>query len=167
MNDALFYIFAVIAAAGAVFTVTRKSPLAAALSLAVSMIGLAGLFLLLQGYLVFVLQILVYAGAVVVLIIFVIMLLNLRAEAVEHLNLSWRKAIPGVVLGGALLVILLSAVRGLPQFPAEVDAEFGTVEGVGQLLFSRFAFPFEVLSLVLLVAIVGAVVLARKGGDEE
>jgi NADH-quinone oxidoreductase subunit J len=165
MNDILFYILAAVCAVGAVLTVTRKSPLAAALSLAVTMIGLAGLFLLLHGYLVFVLQILVYAGAVIVLIIFVIMLLNLREKVVKLQRLPWKRAIPGIILTLALFVILWRAAAGLPGFPSDVPEGFGTVEGVGGELFIRFAFPFEVLSLVLLVAIVGAVVLAKKGGD--
>lgn len=165
MNDALFYIFAAVSAVGAVMTVTRRSPLAAALSLAVSMIGLAGLFLMLHGYLVFVLQILVYAGAVVVLIIFVIMLLNLQEKVLKSSRLGWKRAVPGAVLSLALLVMLWRMADGLPGFSSELPEGFGTVEGVGENLFVRFAFPFEVLSLVLLVAIVGAVILAKKGGD--
>ena len=159
-----FYIFAAISAVGAVLTVTRKNPLASALSLAVTMVGLAGLFLLLSGFLVFVLQILVYAGAVVVLIVFVIMLLNLRDDAVRSSSLSWRRAVPGAVLASGLLAVFWKVSEGLPRVSSSVPDRFGTVEGVGTLLFTKFAFPFEVLSLVLLVALIGAVVLAKKGG---
>jgi NADH-quinone oxidoreductase subunit J len=165
MTGLPFYIFALVSAVGAVLTVTRKNPLAAAISLALSMVGLAGLFLLLHGYLVFVLQILVYAGAVVVLIIFVIMMLNLKQPASGVRRLSWKGALPGVILSLLLLYLLWRPLAGLPGFPAAVPASFGTVEGIGEALFSTYAFPFEVLSLVLLIAIIGAVVLAKKSEE--
>jgi NADH-quinone oxidoreductase subunit J len=160
-----FYILAGISALGAVLTVTRRNPLAAALSLALTMIGLAGLFLLLQGYLLFVLQILVYAGAVVVLIIFVIMLLNLQERGLDLESLRWRAAVVPLVLLVALFLLVVGALKALPPFPEEAPPGYGTVAWVGEPLFTRFALPFEVVGLILLVAIVGAVVLAKKGGD--
>ncbi|MBU1698601.1 MAG: NADH-quinone oxidoreductase subunit J [Candidatus Eisenbacteria bacterium] len=165
MTGLPFYIFALISAIGAVLTVTRKNPLTGALCLALTMIGLAGLFLLLHGYLVFVLQILVYAGAVVVLIIFVIMMLNIREPVVRLQRLYWKRALPGGVLSLVLLYLLWRPLQNIPDFPPSISDSFGTVERVGVEIFTRYAFPFEVLSLVLLIAIVGAVVLAKKSED--
>jgi len=134
---------------------------------AISLIGnffcLALLYLLLKAQVLAVLQIVVYTGAIMVLVIFVIMLLNLGDETKLTEKFDVRK-IAGVVLAtGFLLEMLYLFATGDADVPQSANAqEIGTIEAMGSAIFSRFLLPFEVTSLLLLAAIVGAVVLAKK-----
>jgi NADH-quinone oxidoreductase subunit J len=162
MELVIFYILGGVSVIGALFMVTRKSPLAGALALVVSMAGVAGLFALLHAEFIFILQILLYAGAIMVLIIFTIMLLNLSPEEIEERPVGKVKSVlivAACVVGfiGFLRVILL-----LPEGVPFVAPTFGNIEEVGSLMLSRYLFPFEIISVLLLVAIVGVVVLAKK-----
>jgi NADH-quinone oxidoreductase subunit J len=163
----LFWSFAFITVVTSVGVVIARNPLHSALSLIGSFFALAGLYVLLGAHLLAALQILVYAGAVMVLFIFVIMLLNLKEEELGTSKTTAMKLLGGVGIagGGALLtavglrnysVASGSVVRDLGGEPG-----FGTVEAVGRLLYSTYLLPFEVTSLLLLVAIVAAVVVAK------
>ena len=157
-----FYIFAVLAIAGALLMVTRKNPLASAFSLIVSIAALAGLFAMLLAEFIFVLQILVYAGAIMVLVIFTIMLLNLSKEELQEAPVG---RMQGVVLILICAVAAYGFIMVLSQIPASdipVTAGFGEVEGVGKLLLGKYLYQFEVISVLLLAAIVGVVMLAKK-----
>jgi NADH-quinone oxidoreductase subunit J len=159
----LFWILAGLSVVSALVTVTRRNPLASALGLAVSLVSVAGLFAMLHAHLLFILQILVYAGAIIVLIIFVIMLLNLgdrdlKALGVQPVKFGLAAAVCSV---GAILV--LSAVRGLPPLRAKVPPTFGTAADVGHALFGPHIIAFEIVGLILLIGIIGAVILAKKG----
>ena len=164
MNPVLFWMLAAMAVVSAGFVIAKRSPLGSALALAVNMVALAGLFAGLSAAFLFVIQILVYAGAVVVLIVFVIMLLNLGQEETRG------RLVPRAKLIGSAAVCLLAAallVRAvmageLPP-PAELPPGFGTIEAISGALFTRFLFPFEVVGIILLVGLIGAGVLARKG----
>lgn len=163
MEKFFFFVFAAIAVIGAISTVVRKNPLTSALSLVMTFVALSGLYFLLHAPFVGVLQILVYAGAIMVLVIFVIMFLNLHETHLEEERLSK----PGLILSLFLLVPLGALCIGVvtgnaPKSLPEISKNFGTIESVGSLMFSKYMFQFEAVSVLLLAAIVGSVVLAKK-----
>jgi NADH-quinone oxidoreductase subunit J len=166
MDVILFLTFAIIAVACAINLVVQTHPIASAISLIGVMGSLAVLYLLLGGPFIAAVQVIVYAGAIMVLFVFVIMLLNAGAERRSGRSLVAR------YLGVPLLVVLLGLLSFLIQAmlpPSEVVkfGEFtgGTAAAVGRELFTRYLLPFEVTSVLILVAILGAIVLARKEID--
>jgi NADH-quinone oxidoreductase subunit J len=141
-----------------------RNPVYAAMNLVAAFFFMAGIYVLLTAHLIAFMQILVYAGAVMVLFLFVIMLLSLGDE---HLRRERRGAMQYVGAIGAisLLAVLASAIARVPDKAMGALAQpdrFGTVKAVGQVLYTDFLLPFEVTSLLLLVAIVGAVVVAKE-----
>ncbi len=160
----LFVLIAILAIGSAVATITRRNPVAAALFLVLHFASLAALYLFLSAQVLAVLQILVYAGAIMVLILFVIMLLNLGKE--EQLAERFQpRAIFALIFGGLLLLFLVVALTAVPiAYPemAAKAAEIGTIGALARELFTTYLFPFEAVSLLLLVAVVGAIVLAKK-----
>jgi NADH-quinone oxidoreductase subunit J len=163
--DFLFYLFAALAVAGALgMLLNTRNAVAGALSLVGTMVSLGAIYVLLDAYLIGVLQILVYAGAIVVLFLFVVMLLNLRQDEFSPERLRFTKTL-GVVIGalvGLELLLLLPAALG-PA--AEIPADFGGYRAVGTALFTDWVLAFEVTSLLLLAAMVGAVILAKRRID--
>lgn len=166
VDTVLFYIFALLVLGGGVMTVTRRNAVHSALWLIVSLLGTAGLFLLRQAEFLFAVQIILYIGGVVLLILFAVMLVNLDETAkLRQFNKQWWVALACVVVVGAELVYVLR--RGLGSFVLAEGAAPGTsVEGnterLADVLFSEYLLPFEIASLLLLVAIVGSVVMAKK-----
>ena len=162
MQLALFYLFGGIAVVSAIAMVVNvRNTVAAAMSLVITMIALAAVYVLLEASLVAVIQIMVYAGAIVVLFLFVVMLLNLRRDEFPPV----RQRILRVLVVGVGVGILFQFLRLLPgsfEESATVPAGFGGYESVGRALYIDFVLPFEVTSLLLLAAIVGAVVLAKR-----
>lgn len=158
----LFYLFTSLMLIAALLVVTLRHPIASVLSLLVSMFCLSGLFVLLGAYFVAAIQILVYAGAILVLFLFVIMLLDLGNQTLARTRQHvW--AVAGWLLGGALLYQLCAIIRrGEAHLLPTPEATFGTTEQIGRLLFTDYLLPFEWTSFLLLAAIVGAVVLSRK-----
>jgi len=158
-----FFVFSVPLVATALGVVVSRSPVFAAMNLVAAFFFMAGIYALLGAHLIAFMQILVYAGAVMVLFLFVIMLLSLGDE---HLEPERRKPIQyaGVLGAVALCAVIVAVTARLPETAAAVaDPErFGTVKAVGQVLYTKFLLPFEVTSLLLLVAIVGAVVVAKE-----
>jgi NADH-quinone oxidoreductase subunit J len=166
MDSILFLIFAAIAVACAVNLVLQKHPISSALSLIGVMGSLAALYLLLGGEFIAAAQLIVYAGAIMVLFVFVIMLLNAGTENVVHRSL-WPK-----YLGVPLLVALLGFVGYIVQkvLPPSEGVRFGAFRNgspleIGKALFTSYLLPFEVTSVLILVAILGAIVLARGEVD--
>jgi NADH-quinone oxidoreductase subunit J len=160
----LFYILAAGGIVSAILVVTRRNPIISAICLIVNFFCLAGLYLTLHAQFIAVIQILVYAGAIMVLFVFVIMLLNLGDERKLKDSFSWKKVVAGS-LGFGVLMELIYILMGQPQSQTNEmlhAAEIGTVEAIGSVLFTRFLFPFEITSLLLTAAIVGAIVLAKK-----
>ena len=168
MTTTIFWAFAAIAVGSALLCVTRRSPIASALWLVLTLFALAALFVLLDAQFIAVLQVLVYAGAIMVLFLFVIMLLNLgRAGPSDRKGaLAW---VVAAALGAGLLVPLAGLARAGP--PAAIQLPEGTmaalqqqgmVGAVARPLFETYLVPFEITSLLLLAAIVGAVVLAKR-----
>jgi NADH-quinone oxidoreductase subunit J len=141
-----------------------RNTVAGAMSLVVTMISLGGVYVLLEAYLVGVLQILVYAGAILVLFLFVVMLLNLRGEAFGPERQGFAKLL-GVAVVGVLLVEFLWLLPGAFGPPAALPEGFGGYRAVGLSLFTDWLLAFEVTSLLLLSAMVGAVVLAKRKID--
>lgn len=162
MQLALFYFFGGIAIVSAIAMVVNvRNTVAAAMSLVITMVALGAVYVLLDAQLVAVIQIMVYAGAIVVLFLFVVMLLNLRRDEFPPV----RQRIMRVLAVGVGVGILFQFLRLLPgslRAPAELPAGFGGYESAGRALYSDFVLPFEVTSLLLLAAIVGAVVLAKR-----
>lgn len=160
----LFLILGIMAVVSALNVITRKSPITATMFLVMHFLSLGGLYLTLQAQFMAVIQVLVYAGAIMVLVVFVIMLLNLGKEESLSEKLKSREAIGvtlSIFLGGAIIYALTRTMH-TPSTAATTALEYGTIEGVGRALFTTYIFPFEMVSLVLLAAAVGAVVLTKR-----
>ncbi|MDD2707013.1 MAG: NADH-quinone oxidoreductase subunit J [Verrucomicrobiae bacterium] len=159
MTAALFYIMGLAMLGFGVAVITSRNPVNSAMSLVLLLAAMSGLFVLLGAFFLAAVQVLVYAGAIMVVFLFVIMFLG-PDEGVRR-RLHWFGAINGLLVVVALLYAFFTlAGKQPPMIGAEGRA--GTVESLGRLLFSKYLLPFEVASVLLLVAIVGAVVLARK-----
>jgi NADH-quinone oxidoreductase subunit J len=160
----VFWILAAMIVGFALFTITRKNPITAVMSLVASFFGLAAMYATLSAHFLAVIQVLVYAGAIMVLFIFVVMILN--REEVTPLSLRPMRVL-GVLAGVYLFVKFVDVVVAMPLGTAPVPSDtFGTVESVGDLLFRDFLYPFEAISVLLLVAIVGGVVISRSHQKE-
>jgi NADH-quinone oxidoreductase subunit J len=162
-------ILLIIFAAGAVFTaimmVTRKSPVTSALFLVANFFCVSVVYLFLRAQFIAIIQILVYAGAIMVLFLFVIMLLNLQDENKLTETLGYKK-LTGIILAVFLFNLISITVffnfrNKLSTYHPSAEQQ-GTIEEVGRQLYTSFSFPFELVSFVLLAAIVGAIVLAKK-----
>ncbi len=160
----MFSLFAIGAVASAVFTITRKNPVSSAMSLVAHFFMLTGLYLTLQAQFVAAVQVLVYAGAIMVLVVFVIMLLNVGKE-IENPQRGNLRTTLGALMGVLLVVLIGVAVLARPtgrlSLP-DTAAEIGTTEAIGQSLFTTYLFPFEAVSLLLLAALIGSVILAKR-----
>ncbi len=158
-----FYIFTSLMVLAALLVVFSRQPVYSVLSLLVVMFCLASLFVMLGAYFVAALQILLYAGAVLVLFLFVIMLLNLEPEALARMRVFTLRTI-GTAAALVLFCLLWKIVRASgdgPSFSSDTPAG-GTVESIGRLLFTAYLLPFELVSFIILAAIVGAVTLAKQ-----
>ena len=159
----LFFVLAVPLVATALGVLLARSPVYAAMNLVAAFFFMAGIYVLLTAHLIAFMQVLVYAGAVMVLFLFVIMLLSLGSEQLEVEQLKKAQWL-GFVLGGGGLMVLLAWISREVAFAgmATVPTDFGTVKAVGRALFTQYLLPFEATSLLLTVAIVGAVVVAKE-----
>ncbi len=161
----VFCILTAMIAFFAIFTITRKNPVTAVMSLVATFFGLAAMYATLSAHFLAILQVLVYAGAITVLFIFVVMILN--REEVTPLSFRPMRVV-GVLAVGYLFVKFAGvAAVGMPTVvPSAPSDSFGTVAAVGDLLFRHFLYPFEAISILLLVAIVGGVVISRSHQKE-
>jgi NADH-quinone oxidoreductase subunit J len=157
----LFVSTAIFAMAGALITISSRRPLRAAIGLLVHIISLAGMFLTLHAELLAALQLLVYAGAIVVLFVFVIMLIGPAAEVdVMEGRVSLRALSIALTIGIVLVVSTSVAYFDVPWGVASED--FGTVQGLGTAVYKQALVPFELISITLTVAIIGAIAIARS-----
>ena len=166
----LFYLFAAIAVVASLLVVAQRNPIYSVLLLVASFGALSGLYVLLDAPFVAAIQIIIYAGAIMVLFLFVVMLLNAPHEETEFDERVHPLLRPGPMRFGAFLAVLLAvelvwALRRNISTEAQGAAGDTSVAAIGRALFTTYAFPFEVTSLLILVAMVGAVVLARPGGQ--
>ena len=159
MEAFLFWIFSIVAVGCGAMVVWHRNAMGSAIYLVITMLCLAGLYGLLQGAFVAILQVLIYAGAVMVLMLFVIMLLSSRAETSEREGSLPAWVVLGVV--GLIIVIKMATLLHLGA-PRALSEGFGTIQGVGALLFGAYVLPFELISVLLLIAIIGAVILAKR-----
>jgi NADH-quinone oxidoreductase subunit J len=168
LEQTIFLILAFAAVFTSVMTITRRSPVAAAMWMVSHFAMLGGLYLTLKAQFIAVIQVLVYAGAIMVLVLFVIMLLNMTSSPLGAKRSLLMRAVTlgaAAALGLEIIAIVWSGTSSGPQgLPASALA-VGTVESIGTVLYTTYAFPFEAVSFVLLAAIIGAVVLAKKKLD--
>ncbi|MEW6665867.1 MAG: NADH-quinone oxidoreductase subunit J [Thermodesulfobacteriota bacterium] len=152
------------AVVSALVMVTNRKPVSAAMSLIVTMFCLAGLYVLLDAHLMAALQIIVYAGAIMVLFLFVIMLLNIQEKEGSIPAHTILLQAVAIVVVGAIFLGVMNLVK--VDAPTAALGEFGTTKGVGKMLFTTYLLPFEIASVLLLAAIVGAVILAKRRIDD-
>jgi NADH-quinone oxidoreductase subunit J len=165
IDTVLFYVFALLVLGGGVLTITRRNAVHSAISLIVSLLGVAGLYLLQSAEFLFAVQIVLYVGGIMVLFLFVIMLVNLDEAAKERqFNRQWAVAIAATLAVGGELAYFLYRGKGAFQFPVgnAPEPSAGNVQLVADSLFSEYLLPFEIASVLLLVAVVGSVVMAKK-----
>jgi NADH-quinone oxidoreductase subunit J len=163
MQDVLFYLFAFLTLVFGFLVIANpfsRNPVTSAMFLVLTIVSLAGLFVLLHAFFLAAVQVLVYAGAVMVLFLFVIMLLDLRAE--EHRRIKVLAVIGGLTSAGAILAIFLRMLWLTPLGANEAPTLDGGTLALGKLLFSQYLLPFEIVSILLLVAMVGVVLLSKK-----
>ena len=164
MPSFLFWIFALVMLGFGAAVVINRNPIASALSLVICFMGLSALFMSLDAFFIGIIQVLVYAGAVMVLFLFIIMLLDLRAETRRKTNLV-------AVVGGSAVALVfflqvylvigqLSAAK--QPFPALSSPKMDDVHSVGLLLFSNYNLPFQIIGVLVLVATVGVIVLSKR-----
>jgi NADH-quinone oxidoreductase subunit J len=168
MEKALFIIFAVVAVGSALNILVQRNPLYSALSLIGTLVSLSALYIMLRAQFIAAIQVVVYAGAIMVLFVFVIMLLNApkdQPQIDKQKGLRYL-AIPlaGLLLAEAFYVVSRVQDRQMPQLDDSHSA-IGTTWSIGTALFTDYLLPFEVTSVLILMAVVGAMVLARREGD--
>lgn len=164
MQDLLFYLFAAATLLCGVLVVVNpfsRNPVTSAMFLVLTIVSMAGLFVLLHAFFLAAVQVLVYAGAVMVLFLFVIMLLDLREE--EQRRIKGAGAVLGVVIVGTIYAVLLRTFGSLSAAGGAAAPQLeGTTAALGKALFQGYVLPFEMISLLLLVAMVGVVLLSKK-----
>jgi NADH-quinone oxidoreductase subunit J len=167
-ENILTIFFAVAAVASAIIMITRRNPVNSVLFLIVNFFCISAIYLLLKAQFIAIIQVIVYAGAIMVLFLFVIMLLNLQDESKLTENITYKK------LTAIILTVLLFAVLSITTYFAFLDKytkindkaeQMGTIESIGKELYTTYSFPFELVSFILIAAIVGAIVLAKKKTD--
>ena len=164
----VFYAFASVLLVSGLLVITSRNPVHSALFLVLAFCSLAGVYLLLHAEFVAMVQVIVYAGAIMVLFLFVIMYLNLKRDVEHGVHIALRRG-AGWILGALLIAEgwLLLGRRWAPG-PVSTDATLaapvGNTQAIGQALYTRYLFPFEITSMLLLVAMVGAVVIAKGRG---
>ncbi|MDD5675937.1 MAG: NADH-quinone oxidoreductase subunit J [Chitinivibrionales bacterium] len=165
LREIFFFLFGGTAVLCGLFMLTRKSALSGAVSLVVCFLSFAGLYAMLDAPFIAAMQVLVYAGAIMMLIIFVIMTIDLSAEE----RRAEKPVIVGGIIAGAIVAAAIAlysiTVRGLPHITGAARID-GSVTHIGAVMFSKHVLNFEMLSLLLLVALVGAVVLGKKKAKE-
>ena len=167
--EILFFLFATIAVVAALNVILQRNPIYCAIGLIVTLCSLAGLFLTLSAQFIAAIQIIVYAGAIMVLFVFTIMLLNVRSEEAKvdrQKFLRWLAVPLFLALLGEVYYVVRTVNNPPPQIPATGTAPpveiLGTVESIGREMFTSYLLPFEATSVLILMAIVGAMLLARR-----
>ena len=168
LDTLFFYIFGAMTLIGGLFTITRRNAVHSAISLIISLLGVAGLYLLQQAEFLFAVQIVLYVGGIMVLFLFVIMLVNLDQAAKERqFNGQWLVALAAVAVVAAEIGYFLYRGRDAIHIAEPVGLQAvatgpGNTEQIADALFQNYLLPFEIASILLLVAVVGSVVMAKK-----
>lgn len=161
MSQYIFYFLSFLAILSALMVVISRNPVHSVLYLIITFFAIAGHYVLLNAQFLAAVHIIVYAGAIMVLFLYVIMMLNLNAEVEPHKSAIQK--IAATVAGGILMIVLVGALRNV--YPSQTNAignDAGLVKNLGHTLFNDFALPFEVSSILFLAAMVGAVMLGKK-----
>lgn len=162
MEQIIFFLVAFVAVASAVYFVFARNPMYSILSLIVTMFSIAGLYVLLNAQFLGIVQIIVYSGAIMVLFLYILMMLNLNKEDEGKKNTILKFV--GVFTVGILLIGMLGAYKGLTlqNVAGNVDSSVGLTKNLGKLLFNEYVLPFEVASVLILAGIVGATLIGKK-----
>jgi NADH-quinone oxidoreductase subunit J len=164
MSPILFWFFALMMLVFGAAVIINRNPVASALSLVVSFLALAALFMSLDAYFIGIIQVLVYAGAIMVLFLFIIMLLDLRVEKIRKIN--WIATGGGAAVALALMIQIASVIGSLSTarqtFPPLTPSTSDDVHHIGLTLFGNYNLPFQVIGVVVLVATIGVVMLSRR-----
>lgn len=162
ISQYIFYVLSTLAIFSGLMVVFSKNPVYSVLYLILCFFSIAGHFVLLNSEFLFIVQLIVYAGAIMVLFLFVIMMLNLNREVEPHKSTLWKLA--GVVAAGLLMITITGAFKSTDALmnAGTYDKSISTIRTLGKTLFTDFAMPFEVSSILFLAAMVGAVYLGKK-----
>lgn len=163
-NEIIFVILAIVSVVSAIVMISAHRPIDSALSFIVTLISIAALFALVNATFLFVVQIIIYAGAILSLIIFIIMFLNIKDENLpdEKYKNYWLLA-TSVIIAPFSAILIDLILRSDIVASTVSDEKFGSIKDVGMTLFSKWVLPFELVSILLLVALVGAVTLSKRG----
>jgi NADH-quinone oxidoreductase subunit J len=155
-----FYFLSFLAVLSALMVVFSRNPIYSVLYLVITFFCVGGHYLILSAEFLFAVHIIVYAGAIMVLFLYVIMLLNLNKENEEHKSNLWKVA--AIISAGLLMLVLIAALKGVETYTVNfAHKDIGLVKTLGKLLFNEFLLPFEIVSILLLAAMVGAVMLGK------
>jgi NADH-quinone oxidoreductase subunit J len=161
ITQILFWTLSIIALFSAVMVVTSKNPVYSVLWLIITFFTISGHYILLNAQFLAIVNIIVYAGAIMVLFLFVIMLMNLNKDTEPQKN-RWMK-LAGAVAGGSLLLVMVAALRSTERQMTELGSgDIGLIQNLGKVLFTEFVVPFEIASILFLSAMVGAVVIGKR-----
>jgi NADH-quinone oxidoreductase subunit J len=159
VTDLLFWVFAALTLVCGLLVIVSRSPVTSAMFLVLTIISLSGLFLLLHAFFLAAVQIIVYAGAVLVLFVFVIMLLDLKEE--QRRKIKFYGVVAGVVAVGGILSAFMNSLASVKP-PAAAPQLEGDTASLGLMLFTKYTLPFEIVSVLLLVAMIGVILLSKK-----
>ena len=163
MADLIFIALAILAIGGAIAMIVYANPMYSALGLLITMLSVAGMFALLNATFLFLVQIIVYAGAVMTLILFILMFLNIKEEDLPKEPNKYKFIIFGAFIMIPLNILILKAVSKLPSKDLSIsNTDFGNIKPLGMELYNNWIIAFELISILLLVALIGSVVLAKK-----
>jgi NADH-quinone oxidoreductase subunit J len=161
IQEILFWVLAIIAIGCALGVILSRNPISSALFLIATFFAVSGNYLLLNAQFLFIVNIIVYTGAIMVLFLFVFMLMNLDADTEPQKNRLIQLA--GVISGGILFMVLLASLRTASMMPIEKEAtDIGLIKNLGKVLFTNYVLPFEISSVLFLSAMVGAIVIGKK-----
>ncbi len=161
MIDKVFYFLSFLAILAGLMVVFTKNPVHSVLYLILAFFAIAGHYILLNAQFLAVVHIIVYAGAIMVLFLFVIMFLNLNAETEPQKPIFYKFI--GVILSGVLLTLFVGAFRKLDPIYSDLpQTDIGLIKNLGIVLFNEFTLPFEIISILLLAAMVGSILIAKK-----
>ncbi len=163
VTEVLFYFLSALALGSAIMVVLSKNPVHSVLWLIVTFFAISGHYIMMNAQFLGIVNLIVYAGAIMVLFLFVIMLMNLNAET-EPLKNKWMR-LAGIVAGGCLMLVLVAALKDAEKKGAIVQmhiGDIGLINNLGKVLFTDYVVPFEISSILFLSAMVGAVVIGKK-----